>query len=439
VTDSDTNQPLIVIGGGLAGCEAAWQAAESGVRVVLYEMKPRKFSPAHTSAFLGELVCSNSLRAVSLESAVGLLKEELRRMDSLIMEAADLHKVPAGRSLAVDREKFAGFITDRIESHPLIELIREEVTDPDPSRPTIIASGPLSSEPMTRFMARLTEPGDLYFYDAISPIVHTDSIDFAKVFQASRYEEGEGDYINCPMTETEYQAFYDALSGAGQVALKEFEDRKFFEGCLPIEVMAKRGRQTLLFGPMKPVGLVDPHTGGRPFAVVQLRRDNEEGTLYNMVGFQTKLKYFEQERVFRMIPGLEKARFARLGSIHRNTFINGPVWLTPYLHLKHEHHIFFAGQITGVEGYVESTAMGLLAGINAAGLLCSRPFTTPPGETALGALVHHITTPQKNFQPMNVNFGLFPPLEGRLPKKLKRKKLAERALESLEVWKSNLR
>ncbi len=425
---------LLVIGGGLAGCEAALQAADRGVKVTLFEMKPHRMSAAHTSPLLGELVCSNSLRASSRESAVGLLKEEMRRLGSLIMEAADATQVPAGKSLAVDRESFSRFITRRVEEHPNIALVRQEVSDVDPERPTVVATGPLSSDAAAAAVARLTEPSALSFYDAVSPIVYTDSVDFTVVFSASRYEDGEGDYLNCPMTEEEYRAFYEALTSARQVPLKEFEKQAYFEGCLPIEIMAERGFQTLLFGPMKPVGLRDPRTGRRPFAVVQLRRDNHEGTLYNMVGFQTKLAYGEQERVFRMIPGLANARFARLGSVHRNTFVNGPRWLTPHLALKHLPNVILAGQLTGVEGYVESAAMGLLAGINGACLVLGLPPVAPPRETGLGALIHHLTTEQKDFQPSNVTFGLFPPLEGKVHKKERKRAMAERALSSLDSW-----
>ncbi len=435
MNDTAGRQALTVIGGGLAGSEAAWQAAERGIKTLLYEMKPRRYSPAHTSPLLAELVCSNSLRAKAIESAVGLLKEELRRLGSLIMQAADATEVPAGKSLAVDRESFSGFITEKIQAHPNIELIHEEVTSLSLGGPMIIATGPLSSDEIAHEIANLTEANDLYFYDAISPIVQADSIDYSKVFKASRWQEDEGDYINCPMNEEEYRAFYDEIVKAEQAPLREFEDRKFFEGCLPIEVMAGRGFQTLLFGPMKPVGLTDPHTGKRPFAVVQLRQDDHKGSLWNMVGFQTKMKYQEQERIFRMIPGLEQARFARLGSIHRNTFINGPKWLTPYLNLKNREDLFLAGQMTGVEGYVESTAMGWLAGINAARLVSGGKKLTPPPQTALGALVSHLTTEQKDFQPMNVNFGLFPDLEQRVPKKQKRGLLAERALSLLDQWR----
>jgi len=425
---------ITVIGGGLAGSEAAWQAARRGVRVRLYEMKPLKFSPAHHSPLLGELVCSNSLRADSPESAVGLLKEEMRLLGSLIMEAADANRVPAGRCLAVDRNAFAAHITRALESLPQVEIIRREMTGLDPSRITVVATGPLTSEPLAAALGSLTGQEHLHFYDAIAPIVEADSIDLTKVFRASRYGAGD-DYLNCPFSEPEYAAFYQALSGAESVPLRPFEEPRFFEGCLPLEVMAARGYLTLAYGPMKPVGLVDPRTGRQPFAVAQLRAENQQGSLYNLVGFQTKLKYPEQERVFRLIPGLEKARFARLGSIHRNTFIHSPGLLSPYLNFLKYPQIFLAGQITGVEGYVESTAMGLLAGINAACLVQSRPLITPPRATAMGALIYHLTNTETcDFQPMNVNFGLFPPLEGRTPKKLKGAAYAARALDELKNW-----
>ena len=428
------NPAVTIVGGGLAGSEAAWQAARRGVRVRLFEMKPRKFSPAHQSPLLGELVCSNSLRADSRESAVGLLKEEMRRLDSLIMAAAAATRVPAGKALAVDRGEFAAYITRVLESEPLIEIIREEVAAPDPEATSIIATGPLTSDPLAEALARLTGQQHLHFYDAIAPIVAAESIDLNKAFRASRYGAGD-DYLNCPFSETEYATFYQALTSAEQAPLKAFEKPRYFEGCLPVEIMAARGYQTLLFGPMKPVGLVDPRTGRQPFAVVQLRSENREGTLYNLVGFQTKLKYGEQERVFRLIPGLEHAEFVRLGSIHRNTFIRSPGILSAHLNFLRYPRIFLAGQISGVEGYVESAAMGLLAGINAARQLRSRPLITPPRETALGALIGHLTnTATKDFQPMNVNFGLFPPLAGRIPKKLRGAAYAERALEALEGW-----
>jgi methylenetetrahydrofolate--tRNA-(uracil-5-)-methyltransferase len=430
------NRSVTIIGGGLAGSEAAWQAARRGVRVRLYEMKPQKFSPAHQSPFLGELVCSNSLRAEGRESAVGLLKEEMQRLNSLIMAAAAATRVPAGKALAVDRGEFAAHITRVLTAEPLIEIIREEVEAPDPEATTIIATGPLTSEPLAEALGRLTGQAHLHFYDAIAPIVAAESIDMGKVFRASRYGAGE-DYLNCPFSEAEYAAFYEALTSAEQTPLKPFEEPRYFEGCLPVEIMAARGYLTLVFGPMKPVGLVDPKTGRQPFAVVQLRSENREGTLYNLVGFQTKLKYGEQERVFRLIPGLEQAEFARLGSIHRNTFIHSPGLLSAHLNFIEYPHLFLAGQISGVEGYVESAAMGLLGGINAARQALSRPLVTPPRETALGALIAHLTNTQtKDFQPMNVNFGLFPPLAGRIPKKLRGAAYADRSLMALERWMS---
>jgi methylenetetrahydrofolate--tRNA-(uracil-5-)-methyltransferase len=428
------NRCLTVIGGGLAGSEAAWQAARRGVRVRLSEMKPQKFSPAHQSPFLGELVCSNSLRAEGRENAVGLLKEEMRRLNSLIMAAALATRVPAGKALAVDRGEFAAFITRVLEAEPLIEIIREEVEAPDPETTTIIATGPLTSDSLAEALGRLTGQKHLHFYDAIAPIVAAESIDRGKVFRASRYGAGE-DYLNCPFSEAEYAAFYEALTSAEHVPLKSFEEPRYFEGCLPVEIMAARGFRTLLFGPMKPVGLVDPQTGRQPFAVVQLRSENREGTLYNLVGFQTKLKYGEQERVFRLIPGLSSAEFVRLGSIHRNTFIHSPGILSSYLNFLQYPRLFLAGQISGVEGYVESAAMGIIAGINAARQIQNRPLVTPPRETAMGALIGHLTnTATKDFQPMNVNFGLFPPLAGRTPKKLRGAAYAERALMALESW-----
>ncbi|MBI4772900.1 MAG: methylenetetrahydrofolate--tRNA-(uracil(54)-C(5))-methyltransferase (FADH(2)-oxidizing) TrmFO [Deltaproteobacteria bacterium] len=430
---------LTIVGGGLAGSEAAWQAANRGVPVRLFEMKPCRFSPAHESPDLAELVCSNSLRSNELTSAVGLLKEEMRRLGSLIMAVAEQTQVPAGKSLAVDRHRFSSEVTKSIQSHPNVTLIREEVGDLDVEAPSIIATGPLSSAAMTQLLGRLTDSGDLYFYDAIAPIVYAESIDKRIAFMASRYQDGEGDYLNCPFDEEQYQVFYEALMKAEQTPLRAFEEPQFFEGCLPIEVLASRGDKTLLFGPMKPVGLKDPATGKRPFAVVQLRKENLEGTLYNMVGFQTRLRRPAQERVFRMIPALADARFARFGSVHRNTFVNGPKWLKPTLQLKNHPNILLAGQITGVEGYVESTAMGLLAGINGARLLQGLPLVVPPPESALGALVCHISASvSKNFQPMNVNFGLFPPPAKRIPKKHRRDAYVDRALQELTAWTQQL-
>lgn len=430
-----SSTPLVILGGGLAGCEAAWQAARQGARVVLHEMKPEKCSPAHHLPGLAELVCSNSLRGESLENAVGLLKEELRRAGSLFMAAADATRVPAGGAVAVDRELFSRYITEKIEAEPLIQVVHGEVTEAPTEGIVIIASGPLTSDSLAASIGRLT--GDyLYFYDAIAPIVTAESIDHDVVFRASRYGKGDGDdYLNCPLDEDCYNAFIDAVMAGEKVPARDFEKAVHFEGCMPIEEMAVRGRETLRFGPMKPVGLVDPRTGAEPHAVVQLRQENREGTLYNLVGFQTKLTWPEQRRIFRSIPGLERAEFARLGSMHRNTFINAPRLLLPTGQLKDDPRIFFAGQITGVEGYVESAASGFLAGLHAAALAAGREPSLPPPATALGALVRHITnTDQRHFQPMNVNYGLFPDLPGKVKKKERRQKLAERALGELDDW-----
>jgi methylenetetrahydrofolate--tRNA-(uracil-5-)-methyltransferase len=387
---------------------------------------------------LGELVCSNSLRAEALENAVGLLKEEMRRLGSLVMAAAQATRVPAGKALAVDREAFAAHLTGALEQEPLVEIIREEVTELDTRRTTIVATGPLSSAALAAALAQVTGSEHLHFYDAIAPIVAADSLDMSKVFRASRYGVGD-DYLNCPFNEEEYAAFYEALMAAEQVPLKSFEEPRYFEGCLPLEVMAARGYLTLVYGPLKPVGLIDPHTGRQPFAVAQLRQENREGTLYNLVGFQTKLKYGEQERVFRLIPGLERAEFVRLGSIHRNTFIRSPGLLSSHLNFREYPRLFLAGQISGVEGYVESAAMGLLAGINAARQAGQKPLVAPPRPTALGALVGHLTnTATQDFQPMNVNFGLFPPLPERTPKKLRGAAHAARALAELEAWQKEM-
>ncbi len=431
----DTRPELVIVGGGLAGAEAAWQASVRGVSVRLFEMRPVKPTPAHVTGFLAELVCSNSFRSNEPESAVGLLKVEMRRLNSLILSVAERTRVPAGSSLAVDRLEFAAGVTHQLESLDTITIVREELKEVDPDVPTIIATGPLTSESMHTMIGRLTDAKDLHFFDAIAPIVYGDSIDFGKAFKASRYEEGEGDYVNCPMSPLEYDRFYKALIEGDRTTLRDFEKARFFEGCLPIEEMAMRGAQTLLFGPMKPVGLVDPRTGKRPYAVVQLRQENRDGTLYNMVGFQTRLKRPEQEKVFRLIPGLEHARFARLGSVHRNTFIHGPRWVENTLQLKTAPRIFLAGQITGVEGYVESAAMGLLAGMNAARMILGLPLVTPPPDTALGALLNHVSaSTSPDFQPMNVNFGLFPPLASRPSRKSRREAYARRAMDSLEAW-----
>lgn len=427
---------ITIIGAGLAGCEAAWQAAERGIAVNLYEMKPARFSPAHQSPDLAELVCSNSLRGASLDNAVGLLKEELHRLGSLFIQAAHSTKVPAGGALAVDRDKFSAYITEKIENHPGITVIREEIANIPSEGTVIIASGPLTSDALAESLRTIT--GDsLYFYDAIAPIITAESLDMTKLFKASRYGKGDGDdYLNIPLNEALYNNFIDELLAAEKVPYRDFEKAVHFEGCMPIEEMAGRGRETLRFGPMKPVGLTDPATGLEPHAVIQLRMENCQATMYNMVGFQTKLTWPEQKRIFSMLPGLENAGFARLGSMHRNTFINSPQLLLPSQQLKADHRIIFAGQITGVEGYVESAASGFLAGINAASLALDLPISAPPPTTALGALVGHITNADvKHFQPMNVNYGLFPELQGKIKKKERRGKLAERALADLDAWR----
>ncbi|MDO8956625.1 MAG: methylenetetrahydrofolate--tRNA-(uracil(54)-C(5))-methyltransferase (FADH(2)-oxidizing) TrmFO [Deltaproteobacteria bacterium] len=426
--------PFTIIGGGLAGCEAAWQAVNRGVSVFLYEMKPQRFSPAHVSPLLGELVCSNSLRSNSLYNAVGLLKEEMRQLGSLTMAVAAETCVPAGDALAVDRQAFAMEITARLQSADKVKIIREEVTQIPSEGIVIIASGPLTSPILAESIKKLTGEEYLYFYDAIAPIVDGDSLNKDVIFRASRYGQGN-DYLNCPMTREEYYRFVDELGQGEKAPYREFEQPVHFEGCLPIEEMAGRGRETLAHGPMKPVGLRDPRTGKIPYAVVQLRQENEQGTAFNLVGFQTKLKWKEQERIFRMIPGLEQAVFLRFGSLHRNTFIHAPSLLKQTLQLKKDERIFFAGQITGVEGYVESSAMGLLAGINAALHLQGKPMLFPPQTTAIGSLIHYLSNPVvKEFQPMNVNFGLFPPLDRHLRGKEKHKALAERALRDLKEW-----
>ncbi len=432
---------VTIIGGGLAGSEAAWQLACRGFQVRLFEMRPQKLTPAHKTGYLAELVCSNSLRSKEITNAVGLLKEELRRLRSLIMEAALASEVPAGKALAVDREAFASYVTDSLLSRPEVEIRHEEVTKIPEEGIVIVATGPLTSEALAEDLRRYTGEDYFHFYDAIAPIVFADSINWDKVFKADRYGDKEGAYVNCPLTEEEYYRFVEALLAAEKVPFKEFEKPRYFEGCLPIEVMAERGRDTLRYGPLKPVGLIDPRTGKQPFAVVQLRMENQRATLYNLVGFQTKLKYKEQERVFRLIPGLEQAEFARFGSVHRNSFVCAPRVLEKTLQLKREPRIFLAGQITGVEGYVESTAMGLLAGLNAGRLKEGTSLIVPPRTTAHGALVHYITEADpRHFQPMNVNWGLFPPLvkraqkTKRLPKKERYRLMAQRALNDLDSW-----
>ena len=421
-----------VIGAGLAGSEAAWQIAKRGVEVVLHEMRPTKKTPAHKTGSFAELVCSNSLRAAGLANAVGVLKEEMRRLDSVIMSAADAAKIPAGGALAVDREEFGRLVTSKVKS--VVKFVEEEVTSLGAlDGIIIIASGPLTEGKLAEEITKLTGGDDFYFYDAAAPIVTVDSVDFAKAFKASRYGKGNDDsYINCPMTRNEYLAFRAELIAAEKTKPHDFEEEIFFEGCLPVEVLAARGEDTLRFGPLKPVGLTDK-TGSTPYAVVQLRQDNREATLYNLVGFQTHLTWGEQRRVFRMIPGLEAADFVRFGVMHRNTYINSPKVLLPTFQLKNSPRIFFAGQITGVEGYVESAASGLMAGVNAARLAKGfEPLTFPP-TTCHGALANYITTAvTKDFQPMNVTFGLLPPLEGRTPKKFRKERLAARALDDLE-------
>ncbi|MCY9659021.1 FADH(2)-oxidizing methylenetetrahydrofolate--tRNA-(uracil(54)-C(5))-methyltransferase TrmFO [Paenibacillus chondroitinus] len=430
---------VTVIGAGLAGSEAAWQIARQGVPVTLYEMRNVRKTPAHITDQFAELVCSNSLRSNGLTNAVGVLKEEMRRMDSLILSCADQHAVPAGGALAVDRDGFSQAVTQTLRNHPLIEVINEEV-QVLPDGITVVASGPLTSPDLSAQLKELMGEEYLYFYDAAAPIVEKDSIDMNKVYLASRYDKGEAAYLNCPMTEEEFNVFYEALITAEVAELKEFEKEIYFEGCMPLEVMAKRGKQTVLFGPMKPVGLINPHTGKLPHAVVQLRQDNAAGTLYNLVGFQTHLKWGEQKRVLSLIPGLEEAEFVRYGVMHRNTFINSPKLLEPTYQYKRRENLFFAGQMTGVEGYVESAASGLIAGLNAGRLAKGQPCLVLPEETTLGSMAHYITTADfKHFQPMNANFGLLPQLPERIRnKKEKYEKLANRAIESIQNFSKTI-
>lgn len=427
---------IVIIGGGLAGSEAAWQAANRGAKVTLREMRPKEMTQAHKTGGMAELVCSNSLGSADVLNAPGILKEEMRRLNSLIIRVADDVRVPAGSALAVDREQFSFKITQALEGHPNIRILHEEVTEIPTDCICIVATGPLTSDKLSQAIAQLTDSKHLYFYDAISPIVDADSINMDVAFLASRYDKGGNDYLNCPMDEPAYNAFYDALRSAEKVQPKEFEKTPYFEGCLPIEVMAERGRQTMQFGPLKPVGLENPKTGARPYAVVQLRTENAHRSCYNLVGFQTKLTYGEQKRVFRMIPGLEQAEFLRYGSLHRNTFINSPRLLRDTLQFKARGTLFFAGQLVGVEGYTDSAAMGGLAGINASRSLAGLPLVTPPPTTAHGCLVSHITTSDpRHFQPMNTNFGLFPPLATPTrDKERKRRLTGQRALEDLTAW-----
>lgn len=429
------NPHVTIIGGGLAGCDAAWQVARLGVPVRLYEMRPRRPTPVHRTDRLAELVCTNSLRGDDLEHAPGLLKAEMELLGSLIIRSARAHAVPAGKALAVDREGFAAAVTEAIAAHPLIEVVREEVTGIPADGPVIIATGPLTSDALADAIARFTGEEYLAFYDAAAPIVTYDSIDQEKVFRASRYGDGDGDYLNCPMTRDEYERFWEALVGAERAERHDFEaDTPYFEGCLPIEEMARRGPDVLRYGPLKPVGLKDPRTGREPYAVVQLRQDDAAATLYNLVGFQTSLRWGEQKRVFSMIPGLENAVFVRYGVMHRNTFIKSPRILRPTLQSRRRDDLFFAGQITGVEGYIESAATGILAGINAARLVRGEePLELPPA-TAIGSLCRYITSANPDhFQPMNITFGLLPPPEERIRDKRERKLyLSRRALGELE-------
>ena len=428
-----------VIGAGLAGSEAAWQIAKRGLKVNLYEMRPVRQTPAHHTDKFAELVCSNSLRANALTNAVGVLKEEMRQLDSVIMTAADACAVPAGGALAVDRHEFAGKVTEMVKNHPNVQVFNEEMTE-IPEGITIIATGPLTSPALSEQLQKIMDEEYLYFYDAAAPIIEKDSIDMDKVYLKSRYDKGEAAYLNCPMTEEEFNRFYDALIAAETVPLKEFEKEIFFEGCMPIEVMASRGRKTMLFGPLKPVGLEDPKTGKRPYAVVQLRQDDGAGTLYNIVGFQTHLKWGPQKEVLQLIPGLENAEIVRYGVMHRNTFINSPKVLRPTYQFKNRDDLFFAGQMTGVEGYVESAASGLIAGINAARLAEGHETAVFPAETAMGSMARYITSANaKNFQPMNANFGLFPELEMKIKgKKERNEQHASRALETIQKFGKNL-
>lgn len=437
------NKILNIIGGGLAGCEAALRAARQGLKVVLWEMKPGHFSPAHQDENLAELVCSNSLRSDDPLSAVGLLKNELRTLGSVVMRAAEAARVPAGKALAVDRKQFSRFITEEISRHPAIVVKRELAANLFPpgtpaGAPVVLATGPLTAEPLASRLAELAGGPHLYFYDALAPIVTYESLNLKRLFSGDRYgQEGQGDYLNAPLEKDQFEVFLAALLEADRTSPRPFEEARFFEGCLPLEVMAARGPRTLTFGPLKPVGLTDPATGRRPYAVVQLRRENNSGSLWNMVGFQTRLTWGAQKKVFRLIPGLERAEFARFGAIHRNTFLNAPQTLDAFMRLKAEPRLFAAGQLSGVEGYVESAAQGLLAGENAARQLLGRPLICPPPTTALGALVSHLTDQTKrNFQPSNINFGLFKPLEpaGKTGKAERSARLAARAKADLAAF-----
>ncbi|MFW3578026.1 methylenetetrahydrofolate--tRNA-(uracil(54)-C(5))-methyltransferase (FADH(2)-oxidizing) TrmFO [Vagococcus fluvialis] len=425
---------VTVIGAGLAGSEAAFQAAEAGVKVDLYEMRKLKKTPAHHTDKFAELVCTNSLRANNITNAAGLLKEEMRTLDSVIISSADKHQVPAGGALAVDREGFSSEVTERVSNHPNITIHHEEITEIPEDGITIIATGPLTSEPLAESIKEFTESEGLYFYDAAAPIIDKNTIDMDKVYLKSRYDKGEAAYLNCPMNKDEFYAFREALVTAEVAPLKSFEKEKFFEGCMPIEVMANRGEKTMTFGPLKPVGLEDPKTGKRPYAVVQLRQDDAAASLFNIVGFQTHLKWGEQKRIIQMIPGLENAEIVRYGVMHRNTFMNSPELLNPTYQSRKRSNLLFAGQMTGVEGYIESAASGLVAGINAARLAKGKEPVIFPQTTAMGSMAHYIThTSGKNFQPMNVNFGIFPELPERIRDKKERyEAIANRALEDMK-------
>jgi methylenetetrahydrofolate--tRNA-(uracil-5-)-methyltransferase len=432
---------ITIVGGGLAGSEAAWQIASRGIRTRLFEMRPVRRTPAHTSDRLAEIVCSNSLKSDQPYNASWLLKEELRKMGSLLIQIADSVRVPAGSALAVDRERFAAKITEAISSHPGIELVREEVKGIPDEGPVIIASGPLTSPSLSESIASFCGSEHLYFYDAISPIVNADTIDASKVYRASRYGKAADDYINCPMDREQYDAFYNALVHAESVALHEFEEAHYFESCLPIEELARRGRDTLRYGPMRPVGLVDPRTGRAPYAVVQLRQEDLMQSSYNIVGFQNHLKFAEQKRIFRMIPGLERAEFLRLGQIHRNTYINAPQTLLRTMAARKDPRVFFAGQLAGTEGYIENVASGLVAGLNAVQFCRGAEPIVFPDESAIGSLCRYVSTPQRDFAPMNIHFGLLPPMElpRRIAKADKQRLFCERALASLVPHEQRLR
>ncbi len=432
---------LVIIGGGLAGSEAAWQAAERGIKVLLYEMRPGKMTKAHKTGELAELVCSNSLKSSDVTNSHGLLKEELRMLNSIIMALAEKNRVPAGSALAVDRSAFSKMVTEHIESHPNIKIIREEVSMPSFEIPAIIATGPLTSDKMTRALSEIIEEDFIYFYDAISPIISSDSINKDIAFRASRYNKSGSDYINCPLNKEEYEQFYQALVSADKTAARTFEEVPYFEACMPVEAIAERGKDTLLFGPMKPVGLKDPKSGKEPYAVVQLRQEDRYGQSYNMVGFQTRLKWPEQKKVLRMIPGLENAEFLRYGSLHRNTYINSPRMLDTSLRLKKRENIYMAGQLIGVEGYTESTAMGLAAGLSSIMHIRGEEFLPPPVTTGIGALINYVTTDgMPHFQPMNINWGLLPPLQKKIKdKEQNRIKMGERSFKDIERWKKQLK